>query len=138
MNFRIIPLAAMLLASGIGGALVANTVSSNNVMAIAVAPFTQHVTPKLTVVRKGPERPPTAAQIFAALDGKAKPANAASLPVSIIVTSASINQASNNYTESISLASGDTSGLSGWSWTFTGPGTTPRYPINATTTLSLP
>ncbi len=73
----------------------------------------------------------------------AHPSFAAALPVSVEVTDVSINNAANTYTESIALcvspcSPADTSGLSNFSESWTGPGTTPRYTIGASATIDLP
>jgi hypothetical protein len=62
----------------------------------------------------------------------------AALNVNIIVDSVSISQASNNYTVQATIASGDTSQLSNFTLSFTGPGTTPRYTVGSTAVLPLP
>ena len=68
----------------------------------------------------------------------ALPALATALGVNVIVSEVSINQAANSYCETVSLNTTDTSGLTNWNWSFCGTGTTPRYPIAGTATLSLP
>ena len=65
------------------------------------------------------------------------PALAASLPVSVVVTQVSVVPASNTYCETVSLAPGDSSGLSSFSESWCGTGS-PRYNVLGTATISLP
>ena len=65
------------------------------------------------------------------------PALAASLPVNVVVTQVSVVPASNTYCETVSLAPGDTSGLSSFSESWCGTGS-PRYPILASASIALP
>ena len=73
-----------------------------------------------------------------ALQGGAQRASAATLGVNVIVTATQSNAATNSYTETVGLASNDTSGLTNWSMSWGGTGTTPRYALNATGTITLP
>lgn len=75
--------------------------------------------------------------------GGAQQASAAALPVEVEVTALSINNSANSYTETVSLcvspcSPADTSGLSSFSESWTGSGTTPRYTIGSVASISLP
>lgn len=120
MNNRLrnLTLVGSLLVSGAVGALLGgNAVKPQAPLAQVTLPVTQPI---------------------AALTGGAESALAAALPIVVVVTSVSISPASNSYCESVSLAPSDTSGLSSFSESWCGSGTTPRYPIGASATLSLP
>jgi hypothetical protein len=69
---------------------------------------------------------------------RAHAARAAALPVSVYVESNQSSQAGNSCTQTIVLASGDTSGLTNFTWTFTNPSSTCRYAPGATASISLP
>jgi hypothetical protein len=62
----------------------------------------------------------------------------AALNVNVEITDVQVNPNGNNYTSTATLAPGDTSGLSNFTLTWTGPGTTPRYAPGATGTIILP
>jgi hypothetical protein len=113
-------LTSMLLAAGIGGGLVTDALMPARIVTIPQVAF----------------HPQSFAERM--LMGGAQESSATALGVNVIVTEVSINPTANNYTESVSLAPGDTSGLSSFSESWQGPGTTPRYAIGGTATISLP
>ena len=119
-------LALALIFSGATGALLAS-----NALHPAQEPF--HIVLQTGAHQRGPH-----IARASALQGGAQRASAASLGVNVIVTAAQSNAATNSYTETVGLASNDTSGLTNWSMSWGGTGTTPRYALNATGTITLP
>ena len=123
---RTLTLAALILASGVGGALL-----EANALHPAQEPF--HI-----VLQTGAHQHGAHFTRASALQGGAQRASAASLGVNVIVTATQSNATTNSYTETVGLASNDTSGLTNWSMSWGGTGTTPRYALNATGTITLP
>ena len=119
-------LALALIFSGATGALLAS-----NALHPAQEPF--HI-----VLQTGAHQHGAHFARASALQGGAQRASAATLGVNVIVTATQSNAATNSYTETVGLASNDTSGLTNWSMSWGGTGTTPRYALNATGTITLP